>query len=89
MIVNPYQNKDLSPVFLERQYRDACEALSTEAPSKNGIRFKVSFNTPAILFFYPTVFTSMCYFQVDYVLHVKDAETMMQRVINDQRFDFT
>ncbi|KAK4286365.1 hypothetical protein QN277_002926 [Acacia crassicarpa] len=62
VVVNPYQNKDLSPVFLERQFRDACEVLSIETPARNGIRFKV-----------------------DYVLHVKDAETMMQRVINDQR----
>ncbi|KAF7823259.1 DNA polymerase epsilon catalytic subunit A-like [Senna tora] len=62
VVVNPYQNKDLSPNFLERQFRDACQALSLETPPKNGINFKV-----------------------DYVVNVKDAETMMQRAINDHR----
>ncbi|TKY67092.1 DNA polymerase epsilon catalytic subunit A [Spatholobus suberectus] len=59
VVVNPYQNKDLSPTFLERQFHDACQALSIEPPQKNGINFKV-----------------------DYVAHVKDAETVMQRAIN-------
>ncbi|XP_061359270.1 DNA polymerase epsilon catalytic subunit A-like [Gastrolobium bilobum] len=60
--VNPYQNKDLSPTFLERQFHDACQAFSIEPPPRNGINFKV-----------------------DYVAHVKDAETVIQRAINDHR----
>ncbi|XP_020214340.1 DNA polymerase epsilon catalytic subunit A isoform X3 [Cajanus cajan] len=59
VVVNPYQNKDLSPTFLERQFHDACQASSIEPPLRNDINFKV-----------------------EYVAHVKDAETVMQRVIN-------
>ncbi|KAF1884802.1 hypothetical protein Lal_00028689, partial [Lupinus albus] len=62
VVVNPYQNKDLSPSFLERQFHDGCRALSIEAPPRNDITFKV-----------------------DYVGHVKDAETVMQRTIDDHR----
>ncbi|XP_057456006.1 DNA polymerase epsilon catalytic subunit A-like [Lotus japonicus] len=62
VVVNPYQNKDLSPIFLERQYHSACQALSIESPPRNDIHFKV-----------------------DYVAQVKDAETAMQRTINDHR----
>ncbi|KAI4322394.1 hypothetical protein L6164_022096 [Bauhinia variegata] len=62
VVVNPYQNKDLSPSFLEKQFRDACHVLSIEAPPRNSIIFKV-----------------------EYVAHVKDAETTMQRAINDYR----
>jgi len=42
VVVNPYQNKDLSPTFLERQFHDACQALSIEPPPRNDINFKVS-----------------------------------------------
>ncbi|KAG2397467.1 DNA polymerase epsilon catalytic subunit [Vigna angularis] len=59
VVVNPYQNKDLLPTFLERQFHDACQALSIDPPPRNDINFKV-----------------------DYVAHVKDAETVMQRAIN-------
>lgn len=40
---------------------------------------------------YLTLYTHiiMCYLQVDYVVHVKDAETMVQRAISDHRFYFT
>ncbi|WVZ02207.1 hypothetical protein V8G54_023013 [Vigna mungo] len=62
VVVNPYQNKDLLPTFLERQFHDACQALSIEPPPRNDINFKV-----------------------DYVAHVKDAETLMQRAINSHR----
>ncbi|XP_027348237.1 DNA polymerase epsilon catalytic subunit A-like [Abrus precatorius] len=62
VVVNPYQNKDLSPTFLEKQFHDASQALSIEAPPRNGINFKV-----------------------DYVTHVKDAETVMQRAISGHR----
>ncbi|MED6160431.1 DNA polymerase epsilon catalytic subunit A [Stylosanthes scabra] len=65
VVVNPYQNKDLSPAFLERQFHDACQALSIEPPPRNSISFKV-----------------------DYVSHVKDAETLMQRTINDRRNEY-
>ncbi|XP_057988015.1 DNA polymerase epsilon catalytic subunit A isoform X2 [Hevea brasiliensis] len=44
VVVNPYQNKDLSPSFLERQFREACNALSIEPPPPtNGIVFKVAY----------------------------------------------
>lgn len=42
VVVNSYQNKDLSPSFLEKQFRDACQALSVEPPPRNGIMFEVS-----------------------------------------------
>lgn len=43
MVVNPFQNKELSPHILEKQFRDACHALSVE-PSvpRDGISFTVS-----------------------------------------------
>ncbi|KAL2328488.1 hypothetical protein Fmac_021915 [Flemingia macrophylla] len=59
VVVNPYQNKDLSLTFLERQFQDACQASSVEPPLRNDINFKV-----------------------EYVAHVNDAETAMQRAIN-------
>lgn len=41
--VNPYQNKDLSSSILEKQFRDACQALSVEPPlPRNDFTFKVS-----------------------------------------------
>ncbi|XP_020536143.1 DNA polymerase epsilon catalytic subunit A isoform X2 [Jatropha curcas] len=44
VVVNPYQNKDLSPSFLERQFREACHALSVEPPPpRNGIVCKVDY----------------------------------------------
>ncbi|GMN61114.1 hypothetical protein TIFTF001_030195 [Ficus carica] len=43
VVVNSYQNKDLSPSFLEKQFRDACQALSVEPPPRNGIMFKVEY----------------------------------------------
>ncbi|XP_058761674.1 DNA polymerase epsilon catalytic subunit A-like isoform X2 [Vicia villosa] len=43
VVVNPYQNKDISPIFLERQFRDACRALSIEPALGNGINFNVEY----------------------------------------------
>ncbi|EXB53718.1 DNA polymerase epsilon catalytic subunit A [Morus notabilis] len=44
VVVNPYQNRDLSPSFLEKQFRDACQALSVQPPPpRNGITFKVEY----------------------------------------------
>ncbi|KAJ8768060.1 hypothetical protein K2173_021000 [Erythroxylum novogranatense] len=44
VVVNPYQNKDLSSSFLERQFREACQTLSVEPPAaKNDIVFKVEY----------------------------------------------
>ncbi|KAL4274363.1 hypothetical protein AHAS_AhasUnG0001500 [Arachis hypogaea] len=65
VVVNSYQNKDLSLAYLERQFHDACQALSIQPPPRNSISFKV-----------------------DYVSHVKDAETLMQRAINDRRNEY-
>ena len=42
VVVNPYQNKDLSPTFLERQFHDACQALSIEPPPRSSITFRVT-----------------------------------------------
>ncbi|PON38200.1 DNA-directed DNA polymerase [Parasponia andersonii] len=44
VVVNPYQNKDLSPSFLEKQFRDACQALSVQPPPpRNEFIFKVEY----------------------------------------------
>ncbi|XP_062083133.1 DNA polymerase epsilon catalytic subunit A-like isoform X2 [Humulus lupulus] len=44
VVVNPYQNKDLSPSFLEKQFRDACQALSVQPPPpSNEFMFKVEY----------------------------------------------
>ncbi|XP_075636199.1 DNA polymerase epsilon catalytic subunit A-like [Castanea sativa] len=44
VVVNPYQNKDLLPSFLEKQFREACQALSVEPPPpRNGVIFKVDY----------------------------------------------
>lgn len=42
VVVNPFNNKELSPSIIEKQFREACEALSIEPPQPtNGISFKV------------------------------------------------
>ncbi|XP_068311422.1 DNA polymerase epsilon catalytic subunit A-like [Pyrus communis] len=43
VVVNPYQNKDLSPSFLEKLFRDACQAVSVQPPPRNGIIIKVDY----------------------------------------------
>ena len=44
VVVNPFQNKELSPSIIEKQFREACEALSIEPPQpRNGISFKVNY----------------------------------------------
>lgn len=44
VVVNPYQNKDLLPSFLEKQFREACQTLSVEPPPpRNGVIFKVDY----------------------------------------------
>ncbi|GAV76364.1 LOW QUALITY PROTEIN: DNA_pol_B domain-containing protein/DNA_pol_B_exo1 domain-containing protein/DUF1744 domain-containing protein [Cephalotus follicularis] len=43
VVVNPYVNKDLTPFILEKQFREACQALSIEPPPRNGIVFKVDY----------------------------------------------
>ncbi|KAM1255671.1 hypothetical protein ACFX1Q_029918 [Malus domestica] len=65
VVVNPYQNKDLSPSFLEKLFRDACQTLSVQPPPRNGIIIKV-----------------------DYVGFVKDAETVLHRLINEYRHEY-
>ncbi|KAM7522501.1 hypothetical protein LguiA_012403 [Lonicera macranthoides] len=63
VVVNPFQNKELSSHILEKQFREACQALSTQTPiQRDGISFKV-----------------------DYVAYVKDAESFLQRTINEYR----
>lgn len=52
VVVNPYQNKDLSPSFLEKQFREACQALSLELPPRNGIIMKVNLSVSLGIFFY-------------------------------------
>ncbi|XP_040361849.1 DNA polymerase epsilon catalytic subunit A [Rosa chinensis] len=43
VVVNPYQNKDLSPSFLEKQFLHACQALSLQLSPRNGIIIKVDY----------------------------------------------
>lgn len=52
VVVNPYQNKDLSASFLEKQFREACQALSLELPPRNGIIMKVNWSVSLGIFFY-------------------------------------
>ncbi|CAI9778339.1 unnamed protein product [Fraxinus pennsylvanica] len=42
VVVSPFQNKELSPQILERQFRDACQAISIQPP-REGINFKVDY----------------------------------------------
>eukprot|EP00268_Persea_americana_P026628 TRINITY_DN2608_c0_g1_i2.p1 TRINITY_DN2608_c0_g1~~TRINITY_DN2608_c0_g1_i2.p1 ORF type:complete len:2201 (+),score=389.42 TRINITY_DN2608_c0_g1_i2:181-6783(+) len=44
LVVNPFQNRELSFSLLEKQFREACQALSVNPPSQgNGITFKVDY----------------------------------------------
>ncbi|XP_010242612.1 PREDICTED: DNA polymerase epsilon catalytic subunit A-like [Nelumbo nucifera] len=44
VVVNPFQNKELTPSILEKQFREACQSLSIELPLRgNGIVFKVEY----------------------------------------------
>ncbi|KAK9127695.1 hypothetical protein Syun_016492 [Stephania yunnanensis] len=63
VVINPFQNKELSPSFVEKLFREACQVLSSDAvfPSTGAV------------------------FKVDYVRHVKDAEKLMQKTINEYR----
>lgn len=52
VVVNPFQNRDLTPSFLEKQFRDACQALDIESPLlQHGAKFKVDY-----LFFFIKIF---------------------------------
>ncbi|KAL5211891.1 hypothetical protein ABZP36_022738 [Zizania latifolia] len=42
VVVNPFRNKDISPSFLEKQYRDACKALGS---LHENITFHVDYHT--------------------------------------------
>ncbi|KAI3505565.1 hypothetical protein L1887_27697 [Cichorium endivia] len=43
-MVNPFQNKDLSPNIIEKQFREACQALSVESSlSRDASSFKVDY----------------------------------------------
>lgn len=42
VVVNPFRNKELSPSFLEKQYRDACQALGS---LHENITFLVDYHT--------------------------------------------
>ncbi|KAL3518505.1 hypothetical protein ACH5RR_021094 [Cinchona calisaya] len=63
VVVNPFQNKELSPQVLERLFREACLALSFQYPNS----------------------AERMSFKVEYVVHIKDAEKNMQRMINEYR----
>nr|GMD12608.1 DNA polymerase epsilon catalytic subunit A-like [Ipomoea batatas] len=44
VVVNPFQNKELTPHILERLFREACQTLSSHPPmEKEGITFKVEY----------------------------------------------
>ncbi|XP_042499556.1 DNA polymerase epsilon catalytic subunit A-like isoform X2 [Macadamia integrifolia] len=42
LVVNPFQNRDLSPSILEKQFREACQAFPSE-PHGNNVIFKVDY----------------------------------------------
>lgn len=43
VVVNPFQNKELSPHIIEKQFREACQALSIEPPMpRDNNNFKVN-----------------------------------------------
>lgn len=44
LVVNPFQNKELSPQILERLFREACLSLSFQSPNPTeALSFKVIF----------------------------------------------
>ncbi|CAL9170786.1 unnamed protein product [Musa hybrid cultivar] len=43
VVVNPFQNKELSSAILEKQFREACHALSIEPPTNGSATFKVEY----------------------------------------------
>ncbi|KAI3706102.1 hypothetical protein L1987_76358 [Smallanthus sonchifolius] len=44
VMINPFQNKELSPHILEKQFREACQALSIEPPMpRDASTFKVDY----------------------------------------------
>lgn len=98
MVVNPFQNKELSPHIIEKQYREASsQALSIEPPMpRESTNFKVNLYffldiTHLHMLYYVgvSIFSTlsfMLFIQVDYVGNVKDAEKIIQRIINEYRF---
>uniref|UniRef100_A0A452YAU9 DNA polymerase epsilon catalytic subunit n=1 Tax=Aegilops tauschii subsp. strangulata TaxID=200361 RepID=A0A452YAU9_AEGTS len=42
VVINPFRNKELSPVFLEKQFRDACQ---TPDPLHENLTFQVDYHT--------------------------------------------
>ena len=52
LVVNPFQNKELSPQILERLFREACQALSFQHPnSAERMSFKVNFFSAHMIIF--------------------------------------
>ncbi|TYH16062.1 hypothetical protein ES288_A05G088900v1 [Gossypium darwinii] len=44
VVVNPHhESESISPYILEKYFREACQALSIEPPTRNGISFKVNY----------------------------------------------
>lgn len=41
VVVSPFQSKELSSQMLDRQFREASQALSVQTPTNEGIAFKV------------------------------------------------
>lgn len=90
VVVNPFQNKELSVQVLERLFREACQALSIQVPiSREEISFKVILLVSSCLHAFVLYLLSLmmsAFIQIEYVGHVKDAELNIQRTIDDYRF---
>ncbi|XP_042374345.1 DNA polymerase epsilon catalytic subunit A-like [Zingiber officinale] len=43
VVVNPFQNKELSSSILEKQFHEACQTLGIERPTKGNITFKLEY----------------------------------------------
>lgn len=68
VVVNPFQNKELSPNVLERHFCEACQTLSGQPiTQKEGISFKVrslfpqnSINSLAVISFLSSLYFGSC-----------------------------
>nr|CAD1820134.1 unnamed protein product [Ananas comosus var. bracteatus] len=43
VVINPFQNKELSSALLEKQFREACQMMSLEPPQRGNATFKVEY----------------------------------------------
>lgn len=88
LVVNPYQNKDLSPAILERQFREACQALSSKPPPQNDILYKVSgcfHQIKAFLIFSTCMRFHLCFvICTNFRWTMSDMSRMLKRFYNEK-----